>query len=116
VGYANAWIDAIAQEERAAAAVPDVERRASEAVVERRWRAVKKYRDDHELDAVGFARHVGISDTAVKGIVREDWKRFDRETQGRLLRAIGITREDWYRERFCIQQPCRLILMHCSIA
>jgi hypothetical protein len=88
----------VQQEAHAAAAPPEIQRRPSINLVERRRHAVQKYRADHDLDAVGFARHVGISDTAVRGIIREDWTRFDQHTQDRLLRAIGMTREDWYRE------------------
>ena len=37
-------------------------RRPSRDLVKRRRRAVQKHRDDHDLDAVGFARRVGISE------------------------------------------------------
>jgi hypothetical protein len=87
------------QEAHAAAAVEgEIGRPVSAALVERRRRLVAKYRDDHDLDAVGFARHVGISDSGIRAIVREDANRFTRVTQDRLLNAIGTTREDWYRE------------------
>lgn len=86
------------QEARASAATAEVQRPPSDQLVERRRRAARKYRDDHDLDTVGFARTVGISDTVVRAIVREDWKRFKRGTQEKLLVVIGMTREDWYRE------------------
>jgi hypothetical protein len=84
------------QEEHAAAAAPEVQQPPSLELVTRRRRAIKKYRDDHDLDALGFARMVGISDSAVRGIIREDWTRFDRATQDRLLSVIGMSRDAWY--------------------
>ena len=88
----------IQQEAHAAAAAPEVQKPPSDELVERRRLAVRKYRDDHDLDAVGFAQRVGISETAVRAIIREDWKRFNRGTQEKLLAVIGMTREEWYRE------------------
>ena len=70
----------------------------SRELVERRRRAVQRYRDDHDLSAAGFARKVGISETAISGIIREDRNRFNRGTQEKLLKVIGMTREEWYRE------------------
>ncbi len=86
------------QEAAAGAAAPEVQRRPSDDLVERRRPAVRKYRDDRDLTATGFARVVGISATAVRGIIREDRTRFNRSTQDKLLTAIGITRDEWYRE------------------
>ena len=88
----------VQQEAHVAAAAPEVQRPPSDELIERRRRAVRKYRDDHDLNAVGFARTVGISETAVRAIIREDWSRFNRDTQEKLLAVIGMTREDWYRE------------------
>ena len=88
----------IQQEAQAAATAPNVQKPPSDELVERRRLAVRKFRDDHDLDAVGFARTVGISDSVVRAIVREDWKRFKPGTQEKLLAVIGMTREDWYRE------------------
>jgi hypothetical protein len=88
----------VQQEARAAAATAEVQRPPSDQLLERRRRAVRKYRDDHDLDAVGFARTIGISDTVVRAIVRDDWTRFNRGTQQKLLAVLGMTREDWYGE------------------
>jgi hypothetical protein len=84
--------------QEASDAAEATEIRPSRKLVERRRRAVEKYRDDHDLDAVGFARRVGISDTAVRAIIRDDWSRFNRGTQEKLLALIGMTRDDWYQE------------------
>jgi hypothetical protein len=86
------------QEEQAAAAAPELHRRPSPELVERRRRAVQRYRRGHDLSAAGFARKVGISETAITGIIREERKRFSPSTQEKLLDAIGMTREEWYRE------------------
>jgi hypothetical protein len=88
------------QEAQSAAgrSAPELHPPPSDAVIERRRNAVQRYRQDHELTAPGLARAVGVSETGITGIVREDWTRFSRATQDKLLTAIGITREDWYRE------------------
>lgn len=67
-------------------------------VVRRRRLAVQKHRKTHDLTGVAFARKVGISEAAIRGIVREDRTRFALPTQDRLLKALGMTRADWYRE------------------
>lgn len=86
------------QEAHAAAAVPAVPRVPSGELVKRRRHLVQKHRGDHGFSASGFAQRVGISESAIRGIVREDWTRFNRATQDRLLTAINVTREEWYRE------------------
>jgi DNA-binding transcriptional regulator YiaG len=68
----------------------DIERRT----VHRR-RLIEKYRRDSHLTAPAFARRVGISETAIRGIVKEDRRRFSEGTRERLLQAIGATRELW---------------------
>jgi hypothetical protein len=83
---------------RPATGLAEVQRPPSDLLVERRRLAVRRYRDDHDVDAVGFARRVGISESGITGIIREDWSRFSRSTQEKLLAIIGMTREDWYRE------------------
>jgi hypothetical protein len=88
----------IQQEAQAAAAAPEIQKAPAAELVERRRLAVRKYREDHDLDAVGFAQTVGISDTVVSAIIREDWNRFKRGAQEKLLAVIGMAREDWYRE------------------
>ena len=68
------------------------------AIIARRRNAVRKYRTDHDLNAEGLARRLGMSPTAVRGVVREDRKRFSTETRTRLLMGLAISIEDWYRE------------------
>ena len=46
---------------------------------QRRRRAVRKYRDDHDLDATGFAQKLGISESAASH-------------QLRLLRSLRLVR------------------------
>ena len=67
-------------------------------LVNRRWEVIRQYRDGHGLDAVGFARRVGVSDSVIRAIVREDRTRFKSAAQEKLLKTIGTTREEWYRE------------------
>jgi hypothetical protein len=86
------------QQEVRAATAGRVQPRPSAALVKRRWDVIRKHRDAHRLDAVGFARRVGVSETAIKGIVRGDRTRFDDDTEDRRLKAIRMTREEWYRE------------------
>lgn len=127
VGYANAWLDAVSQvlashspvladglladlrarlasrvqhwrAEAHARAAAQVQRPPSAELVQRRRSIIQKHRAAHGLTAVGFARSIGMSDTGVRGIVREDWTRFNRATQERLLKALAVSREEWYRE------------------
>jgi hypothetical protein len=88
----------VQHEALAAAAAPETLRPPSRELVERRRRAVRKYCKDHDLDAVGFARAVGVSDSVIRGIIREDRGRFDRGVQEKLLSLIAMAREQWYRE------------------
>lgn len=67
---------------------------AGQRVIHRR-RLIDKYRRAHDLSAAAFARRVGISATAIRGIVKDDRKRFSESTRDRLLRAIGVSRELW---------------------
>jgi hypothetical protein len=88
----------VQQEAHTAAVAPEMPQPPSKELIERRRRAVRKYGDDHELDAVGFAGAVGISDSVVRAIIREDRTRFKPAAQAKLLALIGMTREQWYRE------------------
>jgi DNA-binding transcriptional regulator YiaG len=70
--------------------------RVTADVVKWRKSLIRQYRERNGLTADGFARRVGISDTAVRGMVNEDRTRFAAETQQRLLEKLGLTREQWY--------------------
>jgi hypothetical protein len=85
-------------EASAAAVAPAVQPPASAALIRRRRCVIKRHRDAQGLTALGFARSIGISEAGVNGIVREDRTRFNDVTQEKLLRAIRMTREEWYRE------------------
>jgi hypothetical protein len=87
----------VQQEAHAAAATP-VQPKPSAELIKRRRDAVWKHRDAHGHNAIGFARRLGISDTVIRAIIREDRKRFTRARQEKLLAVIGMTREEWYRE------------------
>jgi transcriptional regulator with XRE-family HTH domain len=51
------------------------------------------------MTTADFARYVGISKTAIEGIVREDRKRYSLATRDRLLEKLGISIEDWNGDR-----------------
>ena len=89
------------RDQQRAAALMDASDKGTPAVTpemkERRQRVVVKYRKEHDLSAIAFARRVGVSETAVRGIVNEDRSRFSDETQARLLKVLTMTRHEWYR-------------------
>ena len=65
----------VQQEAHAAAARPESQRPPSDGLIQRRRTAVQRYSDDDDLDAIGLARAVGISDSVVRAIIREDcWR------------------------------------------
>lgn len=69
-------------------------------IVRRRRAILADYRQKNDaMTTSDFARHVGISMTAVEGIVREDRKRYSLATRDRLLERLGISIEDWNRDR-----------------
>lgn len=62
------------------------------------WRnsAIRQHLHAKHLTAAGLALKVAISDSAIRGIVREDRKRFAEDTRDRLLKELGITARQWY--------------------
>jgi ribosome-binding protein aMBF1 (putative translation factor) len=68
----------------------------SSDVISRRKSWLKKYRSEKELSAEAFARKVGISETAIRGIVKEDRSRFADATRNKLLDVLGISLREWY--------------------
>lgn len=72
-------------------------RSVSALIQKRRWKIIQDYRGRHSLDSSkAFARHVGMSVDSIKGIVREDTRRFSPETRAELLTVLGVTRKQWY--------------------
>ena len=65
-------------------------------LIKRRKKLVAEYRADKELSMVAFTRHVGLSETAIRGIIHEDRSRFAPVKQTQLLKALGVTRGEWY--------------------
>jgi len=45
-----------------------------------------------------FCRHVGMSNTAVYGVIKEDTTRYSEATQSKFLQKISISLEQWYGE------------------
>jgi hypothetical protein len=64
------------------------------------WRklTIRKYRDEQNLTAAGLAQKLSTNTTAIRAIAREDWNKFKRPLQKKLLDALGITLADWYRK------------------
>ena len=69
-------------------------------IVKRRHAILADYRQKiGTMTTADFARYVGISKTAIEGIVREDRKRYSLATRDRLLEKLGISIEDWNGDR-----------------
>jgi len=85
------------QRAAAAKAEPPEKPTVGPGLKERRRLSLARYRKVNDLTAVGFARKVGISESAIRGIVNEDTTRFSDATRLKLLDALQLTREDWYR-------------------
>jgi hypothetical protein len=66
-------------------------------VIARRKLAVQTYRSREGLTAGAMARKLGMNETTLRGIVREDSTRFGAANQAKLLAVLGLTRDDWYR-------------------
>jgi hypothetical protein len=68
------------------------------AIVNKRKRIVREFRRRYGLKAPDLARRAAISQTAILGIVNEDWLRFASDTQVRFLKLIGKSLDDLYTE------------------
>jgi hypothetical protein len=64
-------------------------------IVEARAQRLAHYRAEHELGWKSFARHVGMSDTSIRAMIKGDRKRYAPERLTRLLEVLGITRDEW---------------------
>jgi hypothetical protein len=84
----------------------EIESRAREAaataspvtpeLIARRKRLVSEFRTAKDLSMVAFSRSVGLSSTAIRGMIHEDKTRFAAAKQSQLLKALGVTRAKWY--------------------
>lgn len=70
----------------------------TEGTVAWRRKQVSDYRRARDWSAVVFARHAHLSESAINGIVREDWTRFSEFTRDRLLSTLGLSIAQWYQE------------------
>jgi len=77
--------------------LPRVLPQVTPAIVRRRKRLLADYRRKSGQTRADIARAVGIGDSAIGGIVREERKRFATETRDRLLKFLGVELEDWYQ-------------------
>jgi hypothetical protein len=65
------------------------------ALRQKRRGIVREFCSRNELTAVGLESRTGISESALRGIVRGDRLRFAPETEARLLRVIGVSPAQW---------------------
>jgi hypothetical protein len=67
----------------------------------RTWRraVVKEHRTKNGLSADQFARKVSICDTAIRGVIAEDRRKFAPAVQERLLNEMGVSKDTWYAPR-----------------
>jgi len=70
------------------------------AVIARRRALIKQFRLDHEdMTVPDFARHVGMSETAIRGIVKEDRRRYSVARRDKLLEKLCLTKDQWYAKQ-----------------
>jgi ribosome-binding protein aMBF1 (putative translation factor) len=65
-------------------------------VPKRRREILKRFRVDRGIGTMqDLARHLGMSLTAIHGIVRDDTTRYSQETRLEFLKKIGVDPEKW---------------------
>ena len=57
-------------------------------IVDRRNRAVKEYLQEHDMSKLDLAERLGMDPSALRAIVREDWKKFSPDAQEKLLKLL----------------------------
>ena len=86
-----------AQQEEHAKTAGDRPGAVGAAIVKRRKRLIQEYRTAHGLTVADFARRLGMSETAVRGIIKEDRSRFAQDKRDKLLSVLGVSQSSWYR-------------------
>lgn len=70
--------------------------KVTDATKERRRARIKTYRKDKDnMTMADFARHVGISLTAIYGMIQGDRKRYSEKKRSILLQKIGVFPSQW---------------------
>lgn len=72
-------------------------RQVTAQLIARRGRLVRSYRSKQGFTIADFERHAGMSDSAIRGVVKEDRSRYNDDSQAKLLTVLGVTIDDWYR-------------------
>jgi hypothetical protein len=70
----------------------------SATIIARRNAWLKAFRKAKNYTVADLARTSGFSETAIRGIVREDHKRFADGTQTAFLAFLGVSLREWYGE------------------
>jgi hypothetical protein len=73
------------------------DRIVTRATIARRERLVRAFRKKNGMTVPDLARRAGVSETALRGVIKEDRRRFGEGSQEALLGALSISAEDWYR-------------------
>jgi hypothetical protein len=100
-GYGKqAWLNyaqrlEVAQGEEMKSASPKTGTKANAQTQVRRRELLKRYLADHNLSASGLARRVGISQTAIQGMVKGDRTRYSEQTLSTFLKHIGVQAGQW---------------------
>lgn len=91
------WTQYLTERLKAWAEVPG--RQVTAALVSRRKRLVAEYRKKAGMSFADLARHWAMSDSAIRGVIREDRSRFNGDSQSQMLQKLGVTIDDWYKLR-----------------
>jgi hypothetical protein len=67
------------------------------AVMKRRRASVKKVCKERVMTRADLGKYLGMSVSAIEGIIVEDASRFGRDTQERFLKGIGESFDSWYK-------------------
>lgn len=90
-GEAYAFVGTLTNAEDA----PAPDKVASTALKNKRRMLVRNYCTEKNLSMDGLARRVGMSKTAIYGMINGDRTRYEEAKLDRFLEKVGMTRNDW---------------------
>ena len=70
----------------------------SVGTITRRRELVTKYKQAEDINAADLGRILDMDSSAVRGMIREDTTRYSEARLNKFLRALGVSREEWYRK------------------
>jgi len=85
-----------AEQESQVATPFEIPSTVSADVIGRRQKTLAAYRHKNHLTVQGLAHKAGMSEDAIRGIVKENRKKYAEATRDRLLKTLGISLRDWY--------------------